>query len=116
MTQTGLLYDCLIKRFGMSRGVLCKVYNSLGSILPAVFLCSFSLVPQADRAAQLAMLTLTVASAQLSFTGGFYVAMSDFAGPFTGVVFGLSNTAAQIPGFLNPTIIALLAPNVRWDY
>ena len=139
ITLTGKLYDILIKKFGFNRGCLSKTYTAVGTYFskslvsfiedlihsstfvclyfpgsfgPALILCTFSLFP-ADKLIQLCLLTVAISLSHVTFTGGFYIAISDFAGPFSGVVFGITNTAAQIPGFLNPTIIALLAPNVR---
>ena len=37
---------------------------------------------------------------------------SFIAGPFAGSVFGITNTMAQIPGFVNPMLVAYLTPNV----
>ena len=31
-----------------------------------------------------------------------------FAGPYSGILFGITNTMAQIPGFLTPVIVSNL--------
>ena len=49
---------------------------------------------------------------ELAICGGFYFSHSDIAGPFAGSVFGITNTMAQIPGFVNPLLVAYLTPNV----
>lgn len=45
-------------------------------------------------------------------TGGYYLSHSDIAGPYSGTLFGITNTMAQIPGFANALIVANLTPNV----
>ena len=37
---------------------------------------------------------------------------SDVAGPYSGTLFGFTNTMAQIPGFANALIVANFTPNV----
>lgn len=51
---------------------------------------------------------------ELAICGGFYFSHSDIAGPFAGSVFGITNTMAQIPGFVNPLLVAFLTPNVSY--
>ena len=34
------------------------------------------------------------------------------AGPYSGTLFGITNTMAQIPGFANALIVGALTPNV----
>ena len=51
---------------------------------------------------------------ELAICGGFYFSHSDIAGPFAGSVFGITNTMAQIPGFVNPLLVAYLTPNVSF--
>ena len=43
---------------------------------------------------------------------GYYLSHADLAGPFSGTLFGLTNTMAQIPGFANALIVAHLTTNV----
>lgn len=49
---------------------------------------------------------------EIAICGGFYFSHPDIAGPFAGSVFGITNTMAQIPGFVNPMLVAYLTPNV----
>ncbi len=50
---------------------------------------------------------------QVSTTGGFYLSHSELAGKYSGILFGFTNTMAQIPGFVNALLVAYLTPNVR---
>ena len=65
-----------------------------------------------DKRAQFAMISAAITIQQLEFTGGFYYSASDLSGQFAGVVFGMSNTMAQVSGFMGPLAIAYMAPNV----
>ena len=46
------------------------------------------------------------------FTGGFYFNHPDIAGRYKTVAFGITNTFAQLTGFLNPLLVAKLTPDV----
>ena len=58
------------------------------------------------------MFTTSMAVHEIAICGGFYFSHPDIAGPFAGSVFGITNTMAQIPGFVNPMLVAYLTPNV----
>jgi hypothetical protein len=59
------------------------------------------------------LLSIGLGFHELAMTGGFYFSHSDVAGPFSGIVFGMTNTVAQIPGFANTVLVAWLTKNVR---
>ena len=62
----------------------------------------------------IAVIFLTVAQAFSGFAyGGFIVNHVDIAPKYAGTLFGITNTAATIPGFVAPSIAAVLTPNVR---
>ena len=54
------------------------------------------------------LISLGMALHQLSISGGFYFSHAEVAGPYSGVLFGITNTMAQIPGFLTPVIVSSL--------
>ena len=79
--------------------------------VPAVILCLLPYFPA--KLWQIGLISLAITIQQLEFTGGFYYSPSDLAGQFAGVIFGMTNTMAQVSGFMGPLTIAYLAPNVR---
>ena len=52
------------------------------------------------------LISLGMSLHQLSISGGFYFSHAEVAGPYSGVLFGITNTMAQIPGFLTPLIVS----------
>ena len=40
---------------------------------------------------------------------GYLIYINDIAGPYSGIVFGISNTIATIPGILGPYVAGVLA-------
>lgn len=43
---------------------------------------------------------------------GYLVNINDIAGPFSGIVFGLSNTIATLPGIISPNLASAITKNV----
>ena len=44
---------------------------------------------------------------------GYLVNINDIAGPYSGIVFGISNTFSTIPGLISPYIASLITANVK---
>lgn len=44
---------------------------------------------------------------------GYLVVINDIAGPFSGILFGLSNTISTVPGIVSPYLASLITKNVK---
>ena len=74
---------------------------------------ALNLVSSENIVGNIVLLTVGMSGHHLAATGGYYLSHSDIAGPFSGTLFGITNTMAQIPGFANALLIAHLTPNVN---
>lgn len=112
MSFAGKLFDFLKMKDIMSLTNLRKLFNSVAFFVPAF--CTFSLhfLGPEDKIGAIILIVLTVSFLNLSTAGGFLLSHSDLAGPFTGLAFGITNTMAQMPGFITPLIVAYMTPNV----
>ena len=45
-------------------------------------------------------------------SSGYLVNINDISGPFSGIVFGVSNTIATIPGLISPYIASVITSHV----
>lgn len=86
--------------------------NRSGFVAPCLCLYCLYLLGPNDVAGHIIMFTTSMAVHEIAICGGFYFSHPDIAGPFAGSVFGITNTMAQIPGFVNPMLVAYLTPNV----
>ncbi len=43
---------------------------------------------------------------------GHLVNINDISGPYSGILLGISNTIATIPGIISPYVAGVLTPNV----
>ena len=48
------------------------------------------------------------------FGGGFFLVANDMAPAYAGIIFGISNTFATIPGMLSPYVVGALTDKVCW--
>ena len=132
LSTTGKLFDCLLSRGNIGKLALRRLFNTIGTPLlqgstiyacycatfisgflgPIIANLSLPLFPEDHRYGPVVTLGLGLAVHELVMTGGFYFSHKELAGRHSGVLFGMTNTMAQIPGFLNPLLIAWLPPGV----
>lgn len=97
--------------FMRSRGVrtvvVRKMCMSIGTILPGVFLVATGFITCATPYIAVTLLTLSVGFSGFQYAACF-VNQLDIAPQFAGIIFGISNTAAAIPGFLGPYAVGRL--------
>ena len=81
-----------------------------GFVAPAVCMFLLSALSPTDWVSHVALLTIGMTLHEFAITGGFYFSHPDVAGPYKTVAFGITNTFAQLTGFLNPMIVAHMTP------
>nr|XP_033794054.1 sialin [Geotrypetes seraphini] len=102
MILTGQLADYMRERFNISTVVVRKTFNSIGMIGPAVFLvaagytgCNYVL----------AVTFLTISTTLGGFCmSGYNINHLDIAPSYAGILLGITNTFATIPGMVGPVI------------
>ncbi|XP_063772886.1 sialin isoform X1 [Pseudophryne corroboree] len=102
MNITGLIADFMRERLNFSTVAVRKIFNTLGMIGPAVFLlaagytgCSYTLA--------VVFLTLSTTFGGFSMSG-YNINHLDIAPSFAGLLLGITNTFATIPGMVGPVI------------
>lgn len=108
---TGKLFDFLRMKNLTSLTVLRKIFNSFGFFVPAI--CTFCLHLTENWIGAISLLILTMSFLQIVQTGGFFLSHGDLVGPYSGLAFGITNTIAQFPGFINALLVAYMTPQVR---
>eukprot|EP00092_Neocalanus_flemingeri_P024646 GFUD01026731.1.p1 GENE.GFUD01026731.1~~GFUD01026731.1.p1 ORF type:complete len:504 (+),score=120.85 GFUD01026731.1:68-1579(+) len=108
LSTTGRLFDYLRSKQFCSVSSLRKLFNSIAFFAPAVCFSILSILPCQEKVAHVALLALGLTLHELAMTGGFYFSHSELAGPYSGVLFGITNTFAQIPGFLTPLLVSTM--------
>ncbi|XP_076069277.1 putative inorganic phosphate cotransporter [Oratosquilla oratoria] len=105
----GTVGDKLRQKGVITTGTLRKVAIVIAHMGPAVCLCCLALV-ECDRGATIALLffAVTLQGAQYS---GHSVNHIDIAPNFAGTLFGFTNSAATIPGWVAPMTVGLLTNN-----
>lgn len=49
-------------------------------------------------------------------SAGHLVNINDISGPFSGILFGVSNTIAALPGIICPYIVGILTADVNINF
>ena len=78
---------------------------------PAIFLVGTGFMDCDQQIEAVVMLTISVGLCGFHFSGHF-INHGDVAPPYAGTLFGISNTAATIPGILSPYVVAAMTKEV----
>ncbi|XP_043536414.1 sialin isoform X1 [Chiloscyllium plagiosum] len=106
MITTGFIADCLIKNHNFTTSAVRKMFTIIGMVGPAIFLVATGYV---GCNYTMAVLFLSISSALGGFsTSGFNINHLDIAPSYAGILLGITNTFATIPGMVGPVIAKTL--------
>jgi MFS transporter, ACS family, solute carrier family 17 (sodium-dependent inorganic phosphate cotransporter), member 5 len=112
MLLAGVLSDSLIKKNIFSIKNSRRFFNDIGLFIPVASLIGLSFVNSKDSYIGVILLTIGIGFLGFSDGGGFCVNINDIGGQYSGLLFGISNTFATIPGIIAPYIVSIMTPNV----
>ncbi|XP_071103844.1 sialin-like isoform X2 [Haliotis cracherodii] len=107
ITVSGALADLLISRNILSVAWTRKLMTCIGTIAPAMFLIGTGYMDCTQQAGAVVMVTLAVGLCGFHFSGHF-INHGDVAPQYAGTIFGISNTAATVPGILAPYVVGAM--------
>ncbi|XP_065897702.1 sialin-like isoform X2 [Dysidea avara] len=109
----GHVTDALRQRKLVTTTVIRKFNTTLGFCIPAVFLVLCGVYGSTTRWA-IIFLSLSVGLSGFS-VAGFNINLLDIAPQYAGILMGISNTVATIPGFVGPQVAKFIAkePNIE---
>ncbi|GFO06931.1 vesicular glutamate transporter 1 [Plakobranchus ocellatus] len=94
-------------------------YKNRCQLVPAALLICVSYAGREHSALTMTLLTIGIALTGVQYGGGLYLSPGDIAPRYAGVVYGISNTVATLPGFLSPMAIGYLTVDQtqeQWRY
>ncbi|CAF1936344.1 unnamed protein product [Rotaria magnacalcarata] len=109
---SGIIADMLIHKKLLSITQTRKLINILGSFLPAIFVLGLAFMTCQYRYTAVILLTIGVGLTGCCFGGGFTQVPNDIAPAHAGIIFGISNTFATIPGIISPYVVGALTEKV----
>lgn len=102
----GWTADCM-RRNGWATKNVRKICYIAGTLVPGIFLIGTGFVTCENPYLAVAILAVAV-----GFSGCQYASVMvnhvDIAPPFCGILFGISNSFATLPGFLSPYVIGII--------
>ena len=81
-------------------------------LAPGTFVVAVGYMTCEQSTTAVILLTLGVAMSGFQYGSGWMVNPVDIAPRYAGVIFGISNTFATVPGFVAPIVIGLITTNV----
>ncbi|XP_022105784.1 sialin-like [Acanthaster planci] len=105
----GQIADFLRMRGILTTTTTRKLFNSTGFILPATFLVITGYVG-CNHYLAIVFLTLSVGCCGVAVSG-FNVNHLDLAPDYAGLLMGITNMVATIPGFLGPLLVGVITEN-----
>ncbi|KAM9315934.1 sialin [Gastrophryne carolinensis] len=102
MIITGHIADCMRERLNFSTAAVRKIFNTLGMVGPAAFLIAAGYTG-CDYTLAVVFLTLSTTLGGFSISG-YNINHLDIAPSFAGLLLGITNTFATIPGMVGPVI------------
>ncbi|VDP06472.1 unnamed protein product [Soboliphyme baturini] len=106
-----VIADRLNKCSKLSSTVICKIFNSIGTFGPAIFLVALSFMNCSTKVLAVAFLVLTNAL----FAGtvpGYLTSMVSFAPRYTGTVNSIGRFCGQVASVITPYAIGTITYNV----
>ncbi|CAG5122798.1 unnamed protein product [Candidula unifasciata] len=106
---SGFTADYLRSHGYLSTGNTRKLFNTLGTVIPALMLVTVGFVG-CDHVLAMVFLTLSVGFVGCTMAG-YNVNHLDIAPKFAGILCGITNGLATIPGFVGPAVVGYLTNN-----
>ncbi|RNA04065.1 sialin-like [Brachionus plicatilis] len=105
------LSDYATKNSKISRTMVRRIFSAIGHFIPAFLIIGLSFIDCSNVVLGVIILTLGVSFDAVNTGAGYLVNINDIAGPYSGILFGVSNTIATLPGILSPYIAGLMTKN-----
>ncbi len=120
----------LIRKDILTRTNTRKLFNVLGNLFPAIFVVALAFMTCKLKYVAVTLLTIGVTFTYVLYVfiyllifafefcsgccygGGFILTANDIAPSYAGIIFGISNTFATLPGIISPYIVGALTEKV----
>lgn len=102
----GYIADFLREKNYLSTGNTRKLMNTLGFILPSIFLVTINYIC-CNKVLAVTMIFLAIGTNGFGFSG-FLVNHLDLAPPFAGILFSITNIWATISGMVTPYVVGII--------
>ncbi|KAI0979258.1 hypothetical protein GJ496_002199 [Pomphorhynchus laevis] len=110
-TSSSVIADIVLARNILSRTVIRKIAVILGTFLPGIFLIALGFMKTDQRSIAVALLAVGQGLFGIAWGAGHMCVSNDLAPVHAGVLFGVSNTFATIPGIITPYVTAAIVAN-----
>lgn len=107
-TSSGVISDHLIKKNWIKKLNARKLFNSIGMLLPAAVFAAISMLNCSHFEIIIGLMIIGVGLPGAYLSSGFLINAVDIAGPYSGLIFGFSNSLGSISGILAPNVASAI--------
>ncbi|KAK3765989.1 hypothetical protein RRG08_002232 [Elysia crispata] len=105
---SGMLFDLEVSRGLLNKTTARKLGNTLGLLVPGIFVVGLAFVDCTQSTLAVALLVIGVAMSGFQYGAGFLTNPAELAPHYAGIIFGISNTFATLPGIFAPMMIGYI--------
>lgn len=80
--------------------------------VPSIFIVATGFMDCTRTVTAVTLLTIGISITGFQYGSGYLINPGDIAPKCAGIIFGISNTFATVPGFLAPTVIGYITVDV----
>ena len=89
----------------------CFTFVVIGKVIPGLLLIGLGYLDCTMKVLAIALLILGVSASGFQYSG-FLINHMDIAPAYAGILFGISNSAGAITGFISPAVVGLITEKV----
>lgn len=117
-TSSSIISDRIIRSGKLSRTNTRKVFGAIGFLVPILSIIGLAFITCNDWFIAIILLVIGISFSSIPWGAGHLIAINDISGPYSGIVFGISNTIGNLSGIIVPFIVAEITSNshtqVEW--
>ncbi|KAI0987559.1 hypothetical protein GJ496_003991 [Pomphorhynchus laevis] len=110
-TCSSFLSDRIIEKKWLSRTVVRKLANLIGSIIPAITLIGMCFITKTTARLGIVLLSVGMGAFGVAYGSEFLCVCNDMSSNYASIMFGISNTLATLPGIIAPFLISRITKN-----
>jgi MFS transporter, ACS family, solute carrier family 17 (sodium-dependent inorganic phosphate cotransporter), member 5 len=107
------LCDKFLSSGNLNKKQVRILFTWIGFTPPVFALIGLSFVTCATPYIGVALLIIGVSFSGCNYGAGYLINVNDIGGQYSGIVFGIMNTFATVPGIISPFIVSIITANVK---
>lgn len=108
---SSIISDKIVQSGLITRTNSRKLMGAIGSFVPMLAVLWLAFVTCESPILAVGLIVIGNAFSAVTWGGGHLININDISGPYSGILFGISNTIATVPGFVVPALVGWITKN-----